>query len=330
MARKYLQPVRASAPLPTTPLYGPLSIPLYTASAGAGVAAALGAAGLTPSLFTAVLPLNATHFQKLVMLYRLTAAGVTDPAHLPALGAAGCLQAATRAPTVPESTATCTPERATFLRRLFCVLARYEAFSGNSGGIQGAMPHHVFDRLEAACGVSQECFASPLNCHFPRFCSAFPDTDAPFGSRGSFFEAAPTEGAFQANPPFVNGVMKAMAQRVHGLLDAAKGAGKALLYFVIVPSWTDAYFHTLLVDSPFKCASDRLARKEHEFIDGLQHRAGRCTWGANVDSTWFLLATPAAVALHGLSAASSTAQINEAFAQTTESLGEVRRVFKYT
>jgi hypothetical protein len=50
-------------------------------------------------------------------------------------------------------------------------------------------------------GVSVECFASPLNCHLPAFCSAFPDTDAAFGSLGSFFDFFPTEGSFQVNPP---------------------------------------------------------------------------------------------------------------------------------
>ena len=52
-------------------------------------------------------------------------------------------------------------------------------------------------------GVNMECFASPLNSRYARFCSAFPDTDAAFGSRGSFFHFRPTHGSFQANPPFV-------------------------------------------------------------------------------------------------------------------------------
>eukprot|EP00439_Symbiodinium_sp_Y106_P014283 s690_g2.t1 len=39
-------------------------------------------------------------------------------------------------------------------------------------------------------GVSCELFASPLNCYFAQFYSAFPDVDSAFGSRGSFFEAA--------------------------------------------------------------------------------------------------------------------------------------------
>jgi phosphorylated CTD-interacting factor 1 len=42
-------------------------------------------------------------------------------------------------------------------------------------------------------GVEAEGFASPLNCRWLRYCSAFPDTDAPFGSLGSFFGFRPNE-----------------------------------------------------------------------------------------------------------------------------------------
>jgi hypothetical protein len=54
----------------------------------------------------------------------------------------------------------------------------------------------------------------------------------------------------------------------------------------------------LMRDSPFLRCSSQLARKGHESIDGLQHRAQRCTWGANVDSTWFVLATEEGAAAH--------------------------------
>jgi hypothetical protein len=39
-----------------------------------------------------------------------------------------------------------------------------------------------------------ECFASPLNCRYSRFCSAFLDTDFAFGSVGSFFDFSPRSG----------------------------------------------------------------------------------------------------------------------------------------
>ena len=70
----------------------------------------------------------------------------------------------------------------------------------------------MFHTLRDATGAAFECFASPLNTFFGRFCGAFPDVDAPFGSSGDFFAlpaAALKRGCFQANPPFVSAVMTA-------------------------------------------------------------------------------------------------------------------------
>lgn len=60
-------------------------------------------------------------------------------------------------------------------------------FGGGSNegtGLQGALPVSVFEVLNRQFGVTFECFASPLNCYFKQFCSAFPDIDSFFGSRG--------------------------------------------------------------------------------------------------------------------------------------------------
>lgn len=76
-----------------------------------------------------------------------------------------------------------------FLPRVWCLLKRYQSFMGvqtsNEGqGTQGALPLTVFEALYKHFGVTFECFASPLNCYFRQFASAFPDTDGYFGSRG--------------------------------------------------------------------------------------------------------------------------------------------------
>ena len=41
------------------------------------------------------------------------------------------------------------------------------------------------------------------------------------------------------------------------------------------------------------CAKLQLARKQLDYIDGMQHRASRQTWSANTESTWFVLASKA-------------------------------------
>lgn len=301
-AARCLAPPRAAEPVPVGRLYGPLNRPLYSASAQPDVIAALAAAGIPRTEFTSVLQLRSTHISKLALLYRLKAAGVTDPRHIdPAR--------------VSEAQDLIRDQ--TFLKRVYCLLARYETFTGNVGGFQGALPHYVFDQLQYLLGVQHECFASPLNTHFPSYCSAFLDTDVYFGSSGSFFPApsrgdrsgnalavgdagsgfAPIRGSFECNPPFVNDTMKEMAHRLKHLLAASEAVREKLLFFVIVPSWEDAYFFKLLLESEYLRCYSKLRAKEHEYIDGLQYKVtSRATWGANVDSTWFLLATSAAAA----------------------------------
>jgi phosphorylated CTD-interacting factor 1 len=74
------------------------------------------------------------------------------------------------------------------LRRVFCVIARYETLSGTSDGYQMAFPDAGFQWLRDRMGVTMECFASPLNCWNQRFCSVARDTDRFFGSQGNFFK----------------------------------------------------------------------------------------------------------------------------------------------
>uniref|UniRef100_UPI00398F1DB1 mRNA (2'-O-methyladenosine-N(6)-)-methyltransferase isoform X4 n=1 Tax=Pristiophorus japonicus TaxID=55135 RepID=UPI00398F1DB1 len=79
-----------------------------------------------------------------------------------------------------------------FLARVWCLLRRYQSMFGigahEGTGLQGALPVAVFESLNKQFGVTFECFASPLNCYFRQYCSAFPDTDGYFGSRGSCWE----------------------------------------------------------------------------------------------------------------------------------------------
>jgi phosphorylated CTD-interacting factor 1 len=53
--------------------------------------------------------------------------------------------------------------------------------------MQAAAGPPVFEVLRKTMALGFECFASPLNAHFERYGSAFPDVDGPFGSAGSFF-----------------------------------------------------------------------------------------------------------------------------------------------
>ena len=85
-----------------------------------------------------------------------------------------------------------------------------------------------------ALGAEMECFASPLNCRYGSFCSAFPDVDAPFGSLGSFFGFEPLRGSFALNPPFVPELIAALAQHCGRLLKQAEETEEALSFVIIV------------------------------------------------------------------------------------------------
>ena len=101
----------------------------------------------------------------------------------------------------PVSTGVVVKGGASSLSRLVSS-ARYEALRG--AGYQCAVPGAAFDALLPSLGPTVECFASPLNARYERFCSAFgDDLEAQFGSLGSFFDFDPREGSFEANPPLV-------------------------------------------------------------------------------------------------------------------------------
>ena len=82
--------------------------------------------------------------------------------------------------------------------RAFCMLLRYSALGAH--GYQAALPPSGFEVLHRRLGCSLEVFASPLNARYGRYCSAFADVDAPFGSLGSFYSFRPSEGSYEANP----------------------------------------------------------------------------------------------------------------------------------
>uniref|UniRef100_A0A8C4GXW1 mRNA (2'-O-methyladenosine-N(6)-)-methyltransferase n=1 Tax=Dicentrarchus labrax TaxID=13489 RepID=A0A8C4GXW1_DICLA len=161
-----------------------------------------------------------------------------------------------------------------FLSRVWCLLKRYQVMFGsgaNEGtGLQGALPVAVFEALNRQFGVSFECFASPLNCYFKQFSSAFPDIDGFFGSRGPFLSFCPVSGSFEANPPFCEELMDAMVTHFEGLLDQSS---EPLSFIVFVPEWRDPVTPALtrMEGSRFLRHQLNVPAYEHEYRSGSQH-----------------------------------------------------------
>ncbi|KAJ8384812.1 hypothetical protein AAFF_G00197990 [Aldrovandia affinis] len=161
-----------------------------------------------------------------------------------------------------------------FLSRVWCLIKRYQVMFGsgiNEGmGLQGALPVPVFEALHKQFGVSFECFASPLNCYFKQFCSAFPDIDGFFGSRGPFLNFCPASGSFEANPPFCEELMDAMVTHFEELLECSN---EPLSFIIFIPEWRNPPTLALnrMEASPFRRHQMTIPAFEHEYRSGSQH-----------------------------------------------------------
>jgi phosphorylated CTD-interacting factor 1 len=137
--------------------------------------------------------------------------------------------------------------------------------------MQAALPSYVFKCLNEVFEVKQEMFASPFNCYFRSYCSAFYDTDACFGSLGSFFDFEPsTHGSFQCNPPFTEEVIECMADRIDFLLETSKFA---LSFIVFIPEWLDPPTPGLvkMEKSHYMRVNFNIEIGKHKYVSGSQY-----------------------------------------------------------
>lgn len=136
------------------------------------------------------------------------------------------------------------------LEDAFRVAIRYHQVTGGIGaigiqvGLQKGLPCGAFRVLEESFGINTEAFASPYNATLPRYYSAFPDTDQVFGSLGSFYEAEPRNGCFEANPPFTEIDLARTAGKIIDWLVATENS----TFVVIMPAWDDAVGVEALTD----------------------------------------------------------------------------------
>lgn len=162
-------------------------------------------------------------------------------------------------------------DEGSFEESVFALLCRYDTLQG--AGLQAAVPGRVLDTLLRHFGCRMECFASPLNSRYERFASAF-DLDKNFGSLGSFFDLKDDfftdGGCFEANPPFCDGAMNSLNDRIRRLL---QHTSKALMFVVFVPAWKDskAYSEGLLKNG-FLEKHFLLPSGKHWYAEGTQHR----------------------------------------------------------
>ena len=185
--------------------------------------------------------------------------------------------------------------RTAFHARLFALLLRYKSIQGY--GFQASVGPGAFETLRDAIGAGTSV-SRLRSTRFPRFFSAFPDVDAPFGSCGDFFAGAARlkRGCYQANPPFVGHVMSAMARAMHAALDVAERDDQPLTFVVFVPGWTDEPSWSALSESPHVRSKFVVAAADHGYCDGAAHQRKASFRGSSYDTGVFVLQSSRAAA----------------------------------
>lgn len=159
------------------------------------------------------------------------------------------------------------PNDFAFEEALFCMLCRYDMLQG--AGLQAGVPGSIMDTLLDKLDCRMECFASPLNCRYETFASAF-DLDVLFGSQSSFFHLSSLpSGCYQANPPFCDGIIGALARKMDILL---RNASEPLMFVVFVPAWKDSKSYQQLLSHKYLTKHLLLDQGKHWYAEGTQHR----------------------------------------------------------
>lgn len=171
-----------------------------------------------------------------------------------------------------------------FIPRVWVMLKRYATFLGvypsqknanlDLQETQASLPVTVFECLNRTFGVTFECFASPLNCYFKQYCSAFADCDSYFGSRGPFLQLKAVSGSFEVHPPFSEELMEASVNHMEKLLTDSP---EPLSFIVLMPDYREPTPIALaqIESSPFKRKQVTIPAYEHEFRHGFQHVLNR-------------------------------------------------------
>lgn len=188
-------------------------------------------------------------------------------------------------------------ERVNILRKLASddqiILATLRYASILAGNQHWNIPASVYKILVENHNAEIEGFASPFNSQIIRFnntkrynfCSLFHDTDAVFGSVGSFFDYDFTNKITVVNPPYVLDIMESCVKKIQEtLLNAPKN--KTTKFFITVPNWLDTNYYNVLLNSEFLEAKLLHEKTKYYYEDSNQSDKKII---AKFDSTMFVL-----------------------------------------
>ena len=210
-----------------------------------------------------------------------------------------------------------------FLSAVFRLILRYDSIG--AAGFHASIGPNVHRVLHDLFHIRFEGFASPLNCTFTPFCSAFVDIDAPFGSIGSFATHNPQSGAIELNPPFVPGLIDAACIHALSLLNRATVTNSSLTIIIFIPGWLDSLGWRTLCVSEHLRQKLVVSRTDHGFVDGAQHCRVATFRSSPFDTGIFVLQSPAAFESHQVDRIGYEL-LEEALAACTPSLEDLRFV----
>ena len=162
------------------------------------------------------------------------------------------------------------------------------------------------------------------------YCSRFPDTDAPFGSKGSFFDYEADEGVFESNPPFVEECMIRNIKHILDLLEKAEKSGKALTFFIIVPKWDEkdceSYNLTRFTtpdrqtdeENQFFICQCEMSRNSHFYRNGMGYQDDFSVMAAKNDSLMLVLQTAKAKEANPIDVEAFKKEVEERWNKSSE------------
>jgi hypothetical protein len=182
-------------------------------------------------------------------------------------------------------------------------------------GLQAGVPGKIMDVLLERLDCRMECFASPLNCRYQNYASAFPDVDGCFGSVGNFFQLDFSEGGcYQANPPFCEGLIAQMNDTIRKWLHTTTTTSRPLMFVVFVPAWKESVAYQQLLENGFLTKHLLLEQGKHWYTEGTQHRRKGSFRVASFDTSIFFYQNDAAKSKWTIDD-SLLEQLKEAFCQ---------------
>jgi hypothetical protein len=143
-------------------------------------------------------------------------------------------------------------------------------------------------------GVRVEGFSSPINSQLItidpdncRFCSLFPDVDAPFGSIGNFFDVSYTDKIVAVGPPYTVELFDRISKKVISECEKARNAGKKVMFYITFSAWEDTEGFNSIKNSEFCHFAAIIEKFNHYYINTNDVKLPRVT--ASFDTVFFVM-----------------------------------------